>query len=186
MRSYANRIEKVKEGSVVTLLQAKQQLNVEETFVDDDEHILFLIESATAAAEDQTGIDIALTTNTLEYINFSGESMYIQEAPYKDIVSITTTTDNVDTLLDSADYTIQYRRTDFIIIFNENITADKIVFVFHTGWDTDDAPYSIQSAILIKINSLYDVERSNYTSGSNFKDTQAFERLLSSHSIYRW
>ena len=63
---YKNKIIKQKIRSVVTLEQAKAQLNVDEDFKDDDTHILFLIEAATSAAEDYTGIDIALTLNQLE------------------------------------------------------------------------------------------------------------------------
>jgi hypothetical protein len=186
MRSYTNDIIKVKQGSIITLQQAKEQLNVEEDFLEDNEHILFLIEAATSAAEDYAGIDINSTLNTLEFIEFYGDSIQIKEAPYKSITSITVTVDGIDTVLNSGLYTVQRRKTDFIIIFNENIEADKLVVVFVTGWLHDEAPASIISAILVKINDLYDIERTSYTVGANFRDNKTFTRLLGAYCINRW
>lgn len=184
--SYTNKIVKVKSNSIVTLDQAKAQLNVEEAFVDDDELILFLIESATTAAEDYTGVDIALTDNTLEIIRPHLGSIQIFETPFKLISTITATTDDVDTIITSTEYEIQTRYTDFTIWFEDVIDADKLVLEFQTGYDVDESSFTVQAAILVKINDLYDMERTSQTSGTNYKDNKTFERLLAAHVVNRW
>ena len=184
--SYINDIVKVKDTSIVTLEQAKDQLNVEQDFLNDDEHILFLIESARSAAEDYTGIDISLTDNTLEFIRPNFSKIQIYEAPFVAITTITATTDDVDTVITSAEYEIQTRKTDFLIYFDETIIADKLVIEFQTGYAVDEAPYNVQNAILVKVNDLYDLERTSQTSGTNYKDNKTFERLLNGHVISRW
>jgi len=185
MKRYVNKVIKEKEGSVVTLQQAKQQLNVEEDFVDDNEHILFLIESATGAAEDYTGTDISLTLNTLEYHEFRGMFLRIDEHPLRNVVSIIATDkDGIETEI--VDYTVQKRYTDFIIRFEETLIAYKLVIKFETGYDIDEAPYQVINAILVKLTSLYDEERNSYMSGINLRNTQAFERLLNGNVISRW
>lgn len=184
--SYTNKTIKSKSSSILTLEQAKDQLNVEQSFTQDDTQILFLIESASSAAEDYTGIDIRLTDNTLELIRPNLESIQIFEAPFVSITSITTTTNDVDTVIASTAYEVQIRETDFIIYFNDSIDVDKLVIVFKTGFAIDAAPYTIQSAILVKINDLYDLERTSHSLGTNYRDNKTFERLLNAHVISRW
>ena len=177
---YANKIIKEKEGSVVVLEAAKDQLNVDTDFHEDDSHILFLIEAATGTAEDYTGIDISLTSNTLEYIDFNGSSILIKEAPFNEMISVEA--DGVPI----TDYEVEVRRTDFTIHFDDSITCDKLIIKFYTGYYIDTAPYQVVSAILVKINDLYDIQRTTYTIGANYKNNEAFERLLSGNVINRW
>jgi hypothetical protein len=185
-KSYVNKVKKLKQTSIITLQQAKQQLNVDDGFIDDNEIILSLIEAATSEAESFTGTDIALTMNTLEFIRFCGSGIIVNEAPYKEVVSITTTTDGVETVLDASDYEVNDRIIGFQILFKDNIEADKLVLVFNTGYDIDEAPARIIQAILVRINSLYDEERSGYMIGANLRDIKTFERLLSGNTINRW
>jgi len=184
MRRYVNKVIKEKEGSVVTLQQAKQQLNVEEDFVDDNEHILFLIESATGAAEDYTGTDISLTLNTLEYIDYRGDALLITEHPFRSVVSIIAVKEGIE--IPVTEYEVQTRYTEFLIRFTETVDADKLIVRFETGYDIDEAPYQVVNAILVKITDLYDMERTSYTSGINFRDNKTFERLLSGNVVSRW
>jgi len=187
MMGYTNKIIKEKESSVVTLQQAKQQLNIEEDFKDDDAHILFLINTATSMAEDFTGIDVAFTKNTQEFVDFIGGSIIFREAPLVHVESITVTdNEGNEIIVPEEEYTIRTRRTDFMIEFENTISYDKVVVVFYTGFDIEEVPYQIQAAVLVKVNDLYDIERTSYIVGSNFKDNRTFERLLSSFVINRW
>ena len=180
-----NKVIKYKEGSVVTLQMAKQQLNVDEDFRDDDSHILMLVESATGMAEDYTGIDIALTSNALVINDFVGDSIRIYEAPYNGLPSITYMVGDVEHTIDLADVSIQILITEFIVNLPEHIRADSITVKFATGFDMDAVPYQIVSAILIKINDLYDNFRTSVTVGVNYRENNTFERLLNGHVISR-
>ena len=179
-----NKIKKEKERTVVTLVQAKNQLNIIEDFHDDDNHILFLIDSAANLAENYIGADINLTYNTLEYINFAGASLVIKEVPFKNIESIKYYVDDVEYTVD--DYDVWTREIQFIVDLKKAIMADKLVINFYTGYDYDEAPPAIVNAILVKINDLYDIERTSYTSGLNYRDNKTFEILLSGYVINRW
>jgi len=185
--SYTNRLIKEKNGGpVVTLEQAKAQLIVEHSFVNDDEHILQLINAATGAAEDFIGADIAPTDNTLEFIRFGGQSIQVLEANFNGDIEIEKTVDGITEIVPPSDYEIHERRVDFTIYFKDHVEADKLVLRFGTGFQVGEAPLQIQQAILIKVNDLYDLERTSFTIGTNYRENKAFERLLSSFVINRW
>lgn len=192
-RGFSNKVVKEKLSSVVTLEQAKNQLNVEEDFTEDDTHILFLIDTATGLAEDYTGTDISFTKNTLELFNFQGTVIRLEEHPFHSMDSITIyDKDDNETVLTEDEYFIQKRYSYFVIVFldsdgnRKSIEAKRMVLVFFTGYEPDEAPFQISSAILVKVNDLYDVERTTYTIGANFRDNGTFERLLNGHVINRW
>ena len=184
--SYINKIVKAKESGIVTLTEAKKQCNVESDFLDDDTQLTMLIESARGAAEDYTGTDVALTINTLEFIRPNTDKIKINEAVFDSIVSITATIDNVGTVISPDDYETHIRRTDFTLLFDNYLSPDKLVIIFKTGFAPDDLPYQIKSAILVKINDLYDLERTSFVSGANFKDNLTFQRLLNAFVVNRW
>jgi len=184
---YCNLIKKTKTDGVVSLSQAKDQLNVDKDYYEDDQHIGLLIESATSLAEDYTGRDIALTDCELEYIDFNSSYWKIEEVPLYSFTSLTKTVDDVETVLEEGtDFEIQTTPSDFIIRFNEALEADKLAAVFKTGYDTENVPRSIIQAILIQINDLYDVERTSHVVGTNFRSTNAFERKLDAYVVIRW
>jgi len=153
---------------------------------------LFLIEAATSAAEDYTGIDIALTLNQLEFIRFDDSVIVIDEAPYKSIEKIVVVNDGQEFEIPENEFEVRNRYTDFIIYFKDTngkskvIKAEKLTVHFYTGYDVDEAPFSVTAAILIKVNDLYDLERTSYTIGANFRETAAFKNLLNGHVINRW
>ena len=179
---YSNIIVKEKLEPVVTLEQAKKQLNVDEEYTADDTHIVSLIHAATGAAEAYTASDVAITKNTLEYIKYEGELLLIDEAPFHSMVEITAD----GNVIDPADYEIQIKHTEFVIKFSEKQRCeDRLIVTFLTGWRADDAPPEIVAAILVKVNDLYDVERTSYTI-NQFKDNKTFERLLNGRVINRW
>jgi len=185
---YSNVVEKTKEDVVVTLSQAKAQLNVDEDFKDDDIFISSKIDQATSLAEDFTAKDIALTSNIQEFIEFNGKEIVFQEAPFKSLESIKIyDEEDNETLLEvGTDFKIRKRLTEFIVMFEETVEAERLVAEYTTGWDCGATPKSLVSAILVKMNDLYDIERTSHTIGVNFRTTNAFENLLRGHVINRW
>jgi len=174
MLPYTNKVIKEKIGASVTLSQIKHQLNIEQDFSEDDE------QSATRAAENYIGGDIVLTHNTLELFNHTGQYIKIEEAPFHSIDEI---------LADGTpivNYEVILKETYFVVKLEESITADKLVIEFYTGKDENNIPKDLLSAILVKTTDLYDIERSSYTTGTNFRSTEAFKNLLNSYKINRW
>lgn len=184
--SYINETVKVKTSLIVSVAEAKKQCNVETDFLEDDTELAMLIESARGAAEDYTGSDITETVNTLELIRPNLDMLRIAEGNYDSITSITHTTNAVDTVVHEDDYEVRKRKTDFIIYFDDSIDSDSLVIVFKTGFVASDLPSQIKSAILVKINDLYDVERTSYATGTKINDNKTFERLLNAFVINRW
>lgn len=182
-----NIVKKTKEDNIVTLSQAKPHLNVDEDFKDDDSLIQLQIEIATSAAEDYCGKDIALTLNKFDCVDFNENEITFQEAPFREIVSIQKD-DGEGIMIDipESDYSIEEKRTYFTIKFKEQLSTDKFSVSFYTGYDCEDVPKTIVGAVLVKTNDLYDLERTSYTVGANFRSTNAFENLLAAHTINRW
>ena len=187
MYKYSNDTVKVKIASPITLIQAKDQLSVEHDFVDDDRLILSKIKQATAYIEDRTGIDISETANTKEYYDFDGIILEVKESPLKELKRIKKEVDNVETeLVEGTDYLIEKRKTYFNIRFEESQSGDKLTMEFDTGYDLSNIPFPLESAILIKINDLYDMERTSYTVGANFRRIDPIESLIASYTVNRW
>lgn len=182
----ADKIVKERLEPAVVLEQAKKQLNVDIDYVDDDNHILMLVESATGAAEDYIARDIALTHNLLKVYEYNGSSITIKESPFLSIDKITTVVDGVSTELPDDSYKVYTAYNKFTIEFTENVVADELIVEFLTGYDGGTAPAQLTNAILVKVASLYDVERSNYSFGVAFKDNKAFENLLSGYVNTIW
>ena len=182
----ADKIIKQRIEPVVTLEQAKKQLNVDNDFTDDDTHIAFLIESATGAAEDYIGRDIALTHNTLKVYDFAGSEFAVRESPFVSVEKITILKDGQESEVPEDKYKVYVGHNQFKVEFDEALEADEMVVEFITGYSADSAPAQLVNAILVKLASLYDVERSNYSFGVAFKDTEAFEKLLSGHVNTVW
>lgn len=184
---YRNEVIKTKGSSPVTLTQAKDQCSVDEDFLEDDRILLSKINQATAYIESRTGTDIVFTENAAEYIEFDGNILCIEETPLKELKSIKKTVDGVEEeLVANDDYTIQKNRTSFIIRFTETITADSLAVEFETGYDFGEIPFDLESAIIIKINDLYDMERTSYVVGTNFRRIDPIESLISSYTVNRW
>lgn len=184
---YRNDTIKQKSGTLVTLEQAKEQLNVDSDFTRDDNLISRLIEDAIGIVEIETGREIAYTHNTKEFIDFSGGILTIEEAPIIQVDSVVVVdSEGTSTLVEGTDYTVQKRRIDFSIIFEEYVEYDSMTVTFKTGYTTVTLPKALRSAILVKVNDLYDLERGSITFGTNFKNNHVFERLIEGFIINRW
>lgn len=183
---YSNAIEKVKVTSPITLVQAKDHCSVDVDYTDDDRLFLSKINQATSFIEDKCGIDIVLTENRQEFIEFDGNILCMEEVPLKELKSIKKTIDGVEEEVESEDYDLQTKKTSFIIRFKDTVVADKLTIEFDTGYSSSDIPHALESAILIKVNDLYDMERTSYTIGTNFRKITPIESLISAYTINRW
>lgn len=185
---YSNDVEKTKEYNLMSLPEIKPHLNVDEDFFDDDILILRQMNQAISLCEDYTNIDIADTSCTKEYYGFVGNSIQINERPFQTVTSIVATDDeDVESeLTGGTDFYVIKKKTQFFIKFNESIDYKKIVVKFKTGYTRTTLPPAIQAAIGIKTNDLYDMERTSFTIGVNYKENKAFERCLNKYVTGEW
>jgi hypothetical protein len=185
---YENEIIKEKESSesILTLKMVKDHLIIDVDFVQDDSLLLRVMESARSIAEDDIGIDLVSTKNTLEFIDFNSSCWEISESPFVSMVSLTATVDGINTdLIENTDYTVVKKKSFFAIRFFENKVYDKLIAVFNTGYNLDTLPKTIQQALLVLVADLYDVERTSTTSGLNYVDNKTYERLIKHHIVFR-
>lgn len=182
-----NIVTKVKEDYLITLSEAKPHMNVDIDYADDDALIMSQISIAVESAEDFCGRDIALTKNTFNGYEFCDDEITFQEASFRNMESIEYKDSEGETVtLSESDYTVMVKRTYFTIKFKESIDTDLLTVKFYTGYEAEDLPKTIKGAVLIKTNDLYDMERTSYTVGVNFRSTNAFQNLLRGHVINRW
>jgi hypothetical protein len=184
---YSNEVVKTKMEYPLSLAMVKNHLNVEDDFTEDDAYILSLIKAATNFAEDYTGIDIALTENVKDFYNYEVLCLTINEAPFRSVVAVRVVVDGVESLLvENTDFTVKIDAISFTIMFNEAIVTEKISVVFYTGYECLSVPPVVAQAITVKVNDLYDIERTSNTVGVNYRSTMAFQNLLGGHVIDRW
>ena len=166
-------IHKQKISYPVTLPEAKSQ--VKEETEDNDTNITRLIKVATNDAENIVGMDLAYTKNTLTTADFIGNYITINQGNYKSLDYIT-----------GDDTSIGYERVikyphKFIIELSESISVDELVVVWHGGYTEDDEDTdnyeAVKQYILLKVDSLYGPERSEYTLGSINKLNHAINLL---------
>lgn len=185
MYKYENDTVKTKLSSPVTLTQAKDQFSVEHDFHDDDRYILSKINQATAYIEDRTGIDISSTKNKKEFFGFEGKVLNIFESPLNTSKNVKLVCDDVE-LEEGVDFDIETKKSQFNIRFKYPVKSDKIVIEFNTGYEEDQIPFPLESAILIKANDLYDMERTSYVIGANFRKIDPIESLIAGYTVFRW
>lgn len=164
----------------ISLPIAKRHLRVDEDWYDDDDYIQNLIYAATEKAEQYIGKDIALTTNVMEYYDFVGDDITIDEGNFIQVDSIVTDSSTLVTV----NQTRKYYNSVFIDLIG-SVDSDPLTITYQTGYNEDKCPSVIKQAILIKLADLYDIDRSNYTLGT-FKEGQAFERLLDSYKLIQF
>lgn len=185
--TYSNEVVKTKMEYPLSLAMVKNHLNVEDDFTEDDAYILSLIKAATNFAEDYTGIDISLTENVKDFFNYECNCLKIDEAPFRSVAAIRTTTDGVESsLIEGTDFEVKIGAISFTIMFTDTMKADKMTVVFYTGYECSSVPPVVAQAITVKVNDLYDIERTSNTVGVNYRSTMAFQNLLGGHVISRW
>jgi len=171
--------EEMTTSSVVTTYQlrlkdAKQTLRLTLNQTYDDDYINRLIQAAYGECEDFISKDIALTTNTTQIWDFSGDYIRLPKGNYNNVVSITDTDSNTYTM-DTTTLRVYDDYFEFYLTSSVP-TTDPLTVVYQTGYTDDDTfPENIKRALEIKVKTYYDVEVDNY---SNLKSTDAAERLL--------
>ena len=187
MRTYEV-IKKVNVSLPITVLEAKGQLNLEPEYVEDDALITRYIKASERFCSGLIGRDIAETTVTHKISNFLGGTIRIKENPLKSITSVTHfDADGGETVIplktSSVDgYTLLEDQFFFdLCLPTEFGGADhKLVLVYKTGVITSEISMDMIAAIHIKVATLYDHERENY-SDYKLKSNRAIENLLAQY-----
>jgi hypothetical protein len=161
----------------ISVSEAKDHLGLVFSQNYDDAYIGRLIKAAHLECENYIQKDIALTSNVTSIWDFSGITIRIDKGHYNSITEIKDSND-VTYSIDAT--TLRIWPEFFEFDLSTAAVSDPLTFTYTTGFDNNACPELIKQAILMKLASYYDFERSNYTGGS-FKDTQAAERLLNSY-----
>jgi len=181
--------EKIKRkiiGNPISLTLAKNQMNIEDTFTEDDTLITQYIAAAEGRCSGLISQAIFKTEITHTINNYLGGLLVVRENPLNTFTSISIfDEDDNEIVLADDDYIIYDDTTSFVIELKDDNPLDKkkkIVLEYTTGREDDEVEPEIVQAILIEITTLYDNERSDYTDYRN-KNNRAVYNLLSKHII---
>lgn len=187
MRTYEV-IKKVNVSLPITVLEAKNQLNLEDDFLEDDLLITRYIKASERFCSGLIGRDIAETTVTHKISNFLGGTIRVKENPLMSITSVThTDADGVDIVIplktSSVDgYTLYEDQFFFDVCLPTEYGGEdqKVTLIYKTGVVISEIPMDMISAIHIKVATLYDHERENY-SDYKLKSNRSIENLLAQY-----
>lgn len=179
--------EKSKEGSIVTLDEAKRQLNIEPEETEDDQAINDLILVATEMVEDDINADILVTTNTLEHTDSQPFQRLIRivQAPLKTFTKIEQLIDGSFVEIPSANYTVLKMYGYISIELDKTPESKTLKFTFDTGFAASKIPKKLKQAVLLKVADLFDTERQGY-SASSLQKNDAYQHLISKHIRKYW
>lgn len=176
-------INKVKTVYHVTLAEAKQQCNIDPDETRDDALLNRLIKAATQITENEIQKDIAKTTNVLTRIDFSGDTIRVNEG---NLISITTI-ETAESETPLSNFNTYIYRDSFRVELDNYVDTDLLTVTFETGFAVDKCPEALRQAILVKVADLFDYDRASSTLLS-VKNTGLFETLCapykSSHVKY--
>jgi uncharacterized phiE125 gp8 family phage protein len=175
-------IESTKTVYHVELEEAKQQLNLDDEFYDDDLLVSQLIEDATQEVENYIESHIAKTSNTLEVYDFLGNTVCIKKSPLISIDTISYLDSNGNSQsITVADCTIRKSNQKIEIELDNSYDTDKLTVVFQTGFTNQETcPSALKRFILRRVADLYDVERGSKISGA-YKDDSGFWNALNAY-----
>jgi hypothetical protein len=176
-----DQITKTKLVYPVTLCEAKRHLRIHNDFKDDDDYISDLIKAATTLAENYINKDIAKTSNVLRINEFYSDSIKIYEGNFLSLTSVLNASSvAVGTVVQTSKH-FDY----FSIEWTAYIDSDPLTINFNTGYEEDECPELIKSAILIKIGDLYDNSRSSWIY-SGMMDSKTFETIMNYYVAARF
>lgn len=165
----------------LSLCEVKRHLRIDNDFVDDDDYLTGLIQTATMIAENYIEKDIAKTEVVLRIDEFDSDWIRINEGNFLSVVSV----------LDSNNASIgtihQTSKHDdfFQIEWTTSICSDPLTITYYSGFNEDETPAIIKQAILIKIADLYDSQRADLN-WSGLTDNKVFEQILNFYKIIRF
>lgn len=181
-------------GAICTTDEAKKQLQIEDTFTDDDYYIDTLIAVAQEQVTDDTNSDVVDTANVLTYkIGNEGESgpetVYrIPQAPLQSVTKIETSTNGTTwTQLAATDYAVTSTFTHIIIGISQQLSASSqwLKFTYKTGYAAADLPMRLKQAALVKVVDLFNSERQGYNLPGE-QETTAYAKLIAKHIRTYW
>lgn len=176
-----DQITKTKLIYPVTLCEAKRHLRLENDFRDDDDYVEDLIKAATTLAENYINKDIAKTSNVLRINDFYSDSIKIYEGNF---LSLTSTLDASSNAIGTV-YQTSKHYDHFSIEWTSYLDSDPIYINFNTGYEEDECPELIKSAILIRVGDLYDNARTSWIY-SGMMDSKTFETILNYYAAIRF
>jgi len=177
--------EKTKTGEIVTLAQAKKQLNIESDFTDDDTHIGELINVAVEMVEDDINSDILDTENILQITTSFSKKIQVMQSPMRVFTKLEKYYNNEWSEIDSDIYTVEAFYHYFLIEFSQSFNCDKLKFTFNTGYTASTYPKKLRHAVLLRCTDLYDNERQGYNL-ANIQPNKAYQHCISKHVRKYW
>lgn len=171
--------DKANRVNSITLQQIKKQLNIEESFSEDDQYLIDLLDVATVYVEDEIGCDVLLTQNTVTLDDISGSKIRVDEGEFNTLSFVGVNGE------DLYGCTVKKEHNHFIINLPKTVVDSDVVYVlFSTGYDSIPTP--IKQAILIKISDLYDVERNDKIIGVSVNSTRSIDSLIRTYKRKYW
>lgn len=175
----------------VTLQQAKDHLNIDDDFIDDDSIIELIIQTAREAVENKTGRKLITTTMGHQRDCFNS----VMELPHT-VQSVTEITyvdnDGATQILANTEYEVDVNRTPGRVMLAYDKTypstrnksnAVTIKYVTGFGSNAQDVPSALQHAMLLLIGHYY--ENREATAPININTIpMSVEFLLNPYRIY--
>ena len=169
---------KVRSDYHIVLADAKEHLNIETSYTDDDDYITQLIKDAEEETESYIDGDIATTANTTIVYDFVGTFLRVTQAPFISLTSVKyLDSDDVQQTVTLADIIVRVGVQSFDITLPSSIDTKQLEVKFASGYGSGLMPNDLRRAILLKIGDYYDVQRGSMVFTTN-KDSGAFERVL--------
>jgi len=172
-------------GSPISLEQAKNQMNLELTFTEDDSLIQGFIDTSEQRCSGIIKGSIFKTEVTHSIKNYFSGKLIVKESPLISIISVSVyDKDDNEILLTEDDYLVEEDQYEFYIeILPEKLLQNtKVVLKYLTGYEDSEVPSIMIQAILINTTTLYDNERSDYIDYRS-KANRSIYNLLSPHII---
>lgn len=169
--------------NIITLNDLKSHLRLDSGYTNDDQLLTTLIEVAMVEIENFLEADVVPTTITGVTTYFKDFQSVYTESPLNDILSISTTSNSVETPITS--YQLLKKHDRFTIFFDTVYNVNELKVVFTAGFDpmattgvtNTNIPAPILQCLKIKVSDLYDNETNDYLL-SAFKPNKVVERLL--------
>lgn len=166
--------------TAVSLEEAKKHLDVA-GFDDDDGQITGLIVAATEHLEKTLSLTLCKTKFRQDFMNFR-EATTMPASPVSEIEAIKCVKANGNEfLLPPSQYSLIKTHDGTFIHYNGELPClakriDAVQVTFYAGFDKEDVPASLKTAILLHIGSLY--EHREDLSVAKPIETDAYKALI--------
>jgi hypothetical protein len=165
----------------VSLCEIKRHLRIDNDFVDDDNYLIQIRNSAVQLAENYLNKAIAKTSNVLRINNFNSDTIKIYEGNFLSMISVL----NSSSVAITTTYTTNVHYDFFTLYWSAYVCSDPIYLNFYTGYEEDVCPELIKQSILIKTADLYDSQRAD-TAWGGLTNQRVFENILDGFTAIRF